>query len=233
MTGRQRGALKFGGAALFFSIVGLLTLSAASASTVSITVSVLDVVFDGTDIVDAGSPLFGSGDLAESVSVDSMIFQVDGDTVGTLTNPPDDLGVDIYIPSVSAIPDVGGIGVSAPGGTFDLLTSSAVPGYGLELDLGAATVIYAPFGGTVDFVFVGAVASVGAQDLPFSLSIGDPINVTVSTQTSSVSSAGGYLTGFAASGSSEVSGILVPEPSSIALGGLALLLTGMRRRRQL
>lgn len=204
----------------------------ASASTVSIAISVADLVFDGTNIVDAGSPAYGAGDIADADPIDTMVFQVDGSTVGIVTSPPGDLGVDIYIPSISAIPATGGTGTSASGGTFDLLTSATVPGYGLELTLGPADIIYAPVGGLVNFVFVGAVASVGAQALPFGLEIGDPITVTLSTQASSVTSSGGFLTGFTSWGTGEVVGVLIPEPSTLLLGGLAMLCcVGMGKRR--
>jgi hypothetical protein len=209
-----------------------LSSNVASASNISIAISVVDLVFDGKNLVDAGSPAFGTGNIADADPVDSMVFQVDGSTVGILTSPPEDLGVDIYIPLISAIPSTGGVGTSAAGGTFDLLMSAAVPGYGLELILGPADIIYSPIIGIVDFVFVGAVAGVGAQDLPFALEIGDPISVTLSTQASSISSEFGSLSGFTSSGTGEVTGEkIIPEPSTLLLGGLALLCAGMGRRR--
>ncbi len=230
---RQWRSFAFGIAAPLLAVFCVITFSTnvASATTVSIAISVADLVFDGTDIVDAGSPAFGAGNIADADPVDSMVFQVDGSTVGVLTSPPEDLGVDIYIPSISAIPATGGTGTSAAGGSFDLLTSSTVPGYGLELTLGAADVIYSPLGGSINFVFIGTVATVGVQALPFNLDIGDPITVTLSTQATSVTSSGGFLTGFTSWGTGEVVGTLVPEPSTLFFGGLALLCVGMARRR--
>ena len=236
MRKRQQTPLGLRGVVYSATFISAICIASgvASASTVSITISVADIVFDGTDIVDAGSPLFGSGDLAEADPIDTMVFRVDGTTVGTLTDPPEDLGVDIYIPSIPAIPVGGGIFMSGAGGTFDLLTSSAVPGYGLELSLGEVGILYSSTFGTVDFFFAGTVASAGAQALPLGLAIGDPISVTLSMQVVSSTDDGTYLTGFTASGSGEVQGELdlVPEPSTMLLGGVAMLFMALGQRKR-
>jgi len=77
MTIRQQRSFAFGLAAPLLAAVCALNLSSsiASASTISIAVSVVDIVFDGTDIVDAGSSAFGSGDIADADLVDTMVFQ--------------------------------------------------------------------------------------------------------------------------------------------------------------
>jgi hypothetical protein len=85
----------------------------------------------------------------------------------------------------------------------------------------------------------GVATQVFAQSLPFGLQINpsDLVSIVVSsTNLDNVTSAGGFLTSFDASGTGSIRGTAVPEPSSIALAGmgavgLALAVARKRNRR--
>ena len=80
-------------------------------------------------------------------------------------------------------------------------------------------------------MFAGSVALIDSQDLPFGLEIGAPVTVTLSTQTTSVTTGGGFITSFTASGTGEIRGVIVPEPSTLILAAIGLLAHLLRRRR--
>ncbi|MCY2931393.1 MAG: PEP-CTERM sorting domain-containing protein [Planctomycetota bacterium] len=101
----------------------------------------------------------------------------------------------------------------------------------LSLTLASAVVSYIPLTSTVQFVFAGAASAIAGQQLPYGLSLVDPVSVSFSTQVTpgSVSQSGGYVTAFTSAGTGEIQGI--PEPTTmvvLATGGLATL---VRRRR--
>ena len=197
-------------------------VQAAPASTIEIQFSGLDIVYDGASIVDAGTP---ADDLT------TMTFSVNNTPAG----PPlvSDIAADINFGPVSGIPATGGAVHTGPdSGSFSLLT----PDIGLALDLDGVTVIYVPVG-SVDFIFAGTLAEIAGQSLPYGLTMGEPVIISFSTQvipgTTSTSNDGKYITGFEASGTGEVRGRLVPEPSTLALlamGAFGMVAWGWRRR---
>jgi len=190
-----------------------------AAATLQIQFTGLDIEYDGSTISTVGGvdPL------------NTATFLIDGILAGpTLVAPTDILSADIEIDVVD-IPVAGGTGVTPiPAGSFVL---SLLTG-GLDLILDDVAVDYLPTG-FVDFVFSGALASVGSQDLPYGLEIGSEVTVSFSTQIASGSLVddGTYLSAFSASGTGEISGAVVPEPAStlLLLTGLSLLLP-LRRR---
>ena len=220
----------------FFCLgVALLTaINSTSASTLQIQLSGIDLTYDGTAIFDAGdSALAGGTDTSKADPLETVTFLQDGSQLGVLTAPPagtDSIYLDLYIPEVVGIPEAGGSVTTDgdPAGTLELL----IPGIGLSLELGEAEVIYVPaLGGSLRFVFAGAVADIVAQSLPFGLEIGDPVSVSLSTQmdNSTFTSNGTYLTGFSSSGTGEITGIAIPEPHALLLlTGCALLTLGKR-----
>jgi len=228
----------FHSVAFVFIFSSLLLGGPTYATTLQIQLGGVNIVFDGTDIDDAGSSVSGAEDPADADPLDTVTFTLDDTPVGTLVGPPvgtDAIFVDIHIPGVPSIPAVGGAVTTAgiPTGTFDLLTTAVAPAVGLALDLDAVHVTYVPIANNLSFVFSGSVASIDSQDLPFGLEIGAPVTVTLSTQTSSVTIGGGFVTSFTASGTGEIRGAVVPEPSALSLAVVAFfgLLARSRRRR--
>ncbi|MFB3894109.1 MAG: PEP-CTERM sorting domain-containing protein [Phycisphaerae bacterium] len=194
-------------------LVGLT--GAASATVMQIQLGGIDMVYDGVKIVDAGG--------ASPDPLTNATFLVDGATAGVVNTG---VTLDLLVPGVTGIPITGGQVNSAAGGTLYLGLGG---GDYLSLTLGSGVVNYIPLTSTVQFVFVGAAASINGQQLPFNLTLGEPVSVSVSSQIMQpVTESGGIVTGFVAAGTGEIQG--VPEPASmvlLAIGGLAMV----RRRR--
>jgi hypothetical protein len=199
---------------------------AASATTIQIQFSGLDLVYNGSSIYDATSSVGGTGNPAVSDSLITMAFLKDGVLQGILTS---NIYADVAINGVSSIPVTGGTVYSTGGGIFDLLTSTA--GWGLALDV--ANGFQVNYNGTsVNFLGSGLASNIPAQSLPFGLAIGDPVQISFSTgNLTNVSSNGVYLTGFHSSGTGEVAGT-VPEPGTLLLLGTGLVgIASFARRR--
>ncbi len=218
-------------------VAGLLIAPAAARATaldLQIIVSGLNLVYDGTDIYDATSLGGGIGDPSMADALDTMVFQVGGTTVGILTGFTDDIFADVFIADVPALPAGGGTVVSGGNGDgfgFDLLTSLA--GFGLALNLDTVEITFED--GSVSILGAGTASSVGSQALPFGLVLDEnqPVVISFSGNAFDITESNGLITGFASSGSGEVSGQLVPEPGTLMLGlaGLVgLAVAGTRRR---
>ena len=201
---------------LSLAAAGLLLGQQASASMIEIQVIDVDIVYDSStgEITDAGSP---------SDPLSALFFSDSGGPVGNLQNPPDDLSIDLSVPGVFGIDPAGDVVFSAPGGSLELLTPASI----LSLDLESAEVIY---GSTLEVVFIGTVGAISSQDLPFGLVIGDPVGVTFSTQVDSLVASSTMVESFTASGTGEITGEFIPEPSSVAMLAVAAGLAAVRRR---
>jgi len=212
-------------------IGGMATV--ARAGMIEIQVSGLDLVYDGLNIYDDGSQVGGSGNPADSDPLISMSFLVDGNLVGTLSS---DIFADVFIANVINIPAGGGFVMSGPQGNtfgFDLLTSNNNPGWGLALNLDRMQVFYS--GGNVFIAGGGVASSLSNQNLPFGLVLDASQTISIafsSSALSNVTSVGAFLTGFRSSGTGNVRGTLIPEPSALALVLVAAgsVLTVFRRR---
>ncbi|MGL4514031.1 MAG: hypothetical protein ACRCT8_13150 [Lacipirellulaceae bacterium] len=205
------------GLALCFAT--LATPGAASASKIIIQFTGLDITYDGATIRDTGSP---------SDPLSSVVITNDGaDVAGS----PFTTGaaIDVTIPGVVNIPTAGGSSESGAvsslsGGSLKL----ALPGGGyLNLTLDSVMVNYLNLG-QVQFAFGATVAGVDGQQLPAGLELGSPatlsFSATIGLQTSS---SNGRVSTFRATGSGEIVGDQIPEPTTAGLGLLGLMLGTM------
>jgi hypothetical protein len=217
-----------------------LVMVAGSAATLAATIDIqftgANLVYDGTNLHDAGGSAGGVADPADADGLTSAVFSVDGTPVGTLLT---DISLDVFIPDVTGIPV--GAGVvdvqTTPGnpGFFDLLVgTSPLASEFLLVDLEDVSITYIDVLGIVQFTFGAAVSDTFAQNLPFGLAIGDPVSVSFSAQiiAGTKTDNGSVITGFEAAGAGEFRGPAVPEPTAICMavvGGLACF--GLRRNR--
>lgn len=223
-------------ALLLFGCVFLLGTSSALAVPLEIQFTGVNLSYDGTTISDAGSAAGGAGDPADADSLDSIQFSVGGVMQGSVLTS--DISLDVSIPDVTGLSDVGtSTVVATPGnaGYFDLLIGTTPnAAQFLKLNTGEVTISYINATSTVQFVFGAAVAAIDSQNLPFGLQIGDPVTVSFSTQVDvgSKTSAADLVTGFASSGTGEILGTNVPEPGSCVLAVMGLAAICVRRRRR-
>jgi len=194
----------------------------------------MDLVYDGASLVDAGAAGGGLADPADADPLATVDFFVDGGLVGSLDS---DITLDVLIPGVTNIPAGPNVfyqqTTQGRVGYFDLLIgTSPLASEFLLLDLGSVSVIYSDISGLARFTFGAAIAETSSHNLPFGLSIADPITVSFSTQVdpATLTTAGGFITGFRSSGTGEFTAE-VPEPVSMALLTCgALVATALRRR---
>lgn len=197
----------------------------------------MNVVYDGSSLRDAGSPLGGFADPALADPVTSLDFFVDGAPVGTLSS---NIAVDFIIPDVTNIPYVpnSAQNIQTSGdipGIFDMLigTSPAATEF-LLLRLEGVNLTFLDVGGQAQFLFSGAIASIDGQDLPFGLEILEPIQVSFSVQVdmNTLTTSDGVITGFRATGTGEIAGGIVPSPASAAILWLCAATIAAKRRRE-
>lgn len=212
--------------ALSLAVVGLLCTSIAQATTIELQLADVDIEYSSASgsITDAG---------ATNDELAGVFVFVNGVQQGALTGAG--LSLDLEIPGIPAIPATGGTVSSAAGGSISVFT----PGLILDLTLQSTNVTYQPIGSIFDFVFVGTVGSINAQNIPFlpSGGLGEPVSLTLSTQADSLNTALGVVTDFAASGTGELEGPftlnpdnVIPEPSSLFVVAIGCLGLAARRR---
>lgn len=202
-------------------------LCAASAPVMSSQAATIEIQFTGVDVVYDGSTVTDANP-AGADPLSTATLEIDG--VPTASSPfVSGLSLDFEIPSITDI-DKTGDAVSSVGGS---LTLEFPGGDFLSLDLVSSTITFLDAAGFAQFAFAGSVAEVSAQLLPDDAIIGGPIEVSLSTQITSMMDDGVNLTSFTSSGTGEVRGILIPEPSAmglLALGGFAF--SNARRARR-
>lgn len=220
---------------LLFAVAFLLGSSSALAVPLEIQFTGVNLSYASNTISDAGSTAGGGGDPADADPLDTVEFKVGGVVQGTLNS---NIFLDASIPDVSGISDIASSTiVNTPGnpGYFDLLIgTSPNAAQFLKLDTDNVTVTYINTTNTVQFVYGAAIAAIDSQMLPFGLTIGNPVTVSFSTQVDvgSKTTAANVVTGFTSSGTGEIRGTAVPEPSSCVLAALGLVAGFARRRRR-
>jgi hypothetical protein len=193
----------------------------ALAKSIELQVAGLDLVYDGTDIYDAGSVLGGNGNASEADPLTSVTVLVNGRVAGTFTG-----GVlaDVLISDVSGIPVGGGLVTSAANRDafgFDLVAPD--DGWRLSLNLDEVDIFYV--GNKVAIGGAAAASSVALQNLPFGLEMDEGEPITIAFSSAAISGAtqnGSFLTGFRASGTGNINGdsmplVVTPEPSALLL----------------
>lgn len=225
------------GTALALLAVAILTAPSAQAAVLEIQFTGLNLVYDGTDIFDAGvQNTTRTGNPADADSLTSMNFFLDGSLVGILN-----AGVyaDVYIADILNIPAGGGLVTSGGNGNsfgIDLLTSNSNPGWGLALDIDSMQFLYT--GSQIAISVAGTASGLFFQDLPFNLDFDStqPITIVMSSANlTNFTTNGGFVTGFHAAGTGNIAGTQVPEPSSVALaalGAVGLGAVAWRRRKR-
>ena len=191
----------------------LILPSLALGGTIEIEFTGVDIGYGGTDIVDQ-DPFSGDPD-----HLTSVVITEDGVLAGPILTSS--ISQDLYIPQVTSISETGGSTLSAAGGSLLLQLGS---GSHLDLDLGQVDINYVDLNGAVQFVFAATVGGVSAQSLPYGLEVGQQLGVSFQTQVSpaSLTTSGGIVTGFTASGTGDVRGAAVPEPTCLVLWTLAI-----------
>ena len=202
---------------LFGAIIVVGMTQIASAAMVQIQLGGVDLAYDGGQVVDAGP--------ANPDALTNATFLVGDTKLGADTTG---VTMDLTIPGVDQIPVSGGQVLSDAGGTLNLDLGD---GEFLALSLNESTISYIPLTSTVQFVFAGTTSSIDSQNLPYGISLQDPVSISFSTQISQpVSDSGGFLTSFRSAGTGELQA--VPEPASmvlLAMGGMGVLM-GRRKK---
>jgi hypothetical protein len=197
--------------------------TAASAESLMIQYTGLDISYDGSAITDAGNP----------DALSSVVFKVGASVVPPVLTSG--IAIDLSIPGVTGLPVTGSIAptVSAAGGTLNLTMPA---GDFVSLKLGAADIYFTKIDVglyKLYFALAASAAELLGQALPIDGELGGDISVSFSTQVDvgTLTSSGGIVTGFVASGTGEIQGALVPEATTMALVLSGLLACLARRRR--
>jgi hypothetical protein len=236
---------------VFFGVALGLSLATAAPSAASVMV-ISSTSFDYQYVPNVGSPGLsalcdgqscngGNGTVANADPVTSMSFTVLGapNVLAAL------LTTNIYIDmnlQLGGFLQLGG-SQTITGGIFDLFTKSTNPGWGLAINVTGGSVFVNSNGG-LSATLVGSASGVlcGScvpnNSLPISGLLTGPFTISFSSITNLASGAPGSITtAFTANGSPDVTGnYIVPEPATLAVIGMALLmlfgLGTMRKRTQ-
>lgn len=224
------------GASLATVALALTAASVSAATIASIEFTGMNLVYNGSSIVDAGSPAGGGRNPAFADPLTTADFKINGVLQGSITT---DVSLDVFIPDVTGISSapntVFNLWTVGNPGYFDLLvgTGPSAAQY-IQVDLDRVNVTYIDVSNTVQFTFGAAVSDTFVQNLPFGLQLGDPVTVSFSAQIAagSKTTAGGFVTGFNANGTGEIAGPQVPEPATCALAACGLIaMVAVRRRK--
>ena len=216
------------------SFVLLLVFCAAThAQDLEIQLVDVDIEFDGTEITAAG----GLDDLS------GLFIFVDGiSTAEIAPDEPGELVIELSIPGLDSL-EINGTATSDPGGFLRIIESTGGSSTtlldlaldGVEVTFDQITFTPVPdFTIDFEFAFGGTIAELDSQALPTPSLINSsaPLSVSLLTTVSSFAANDeGEVTEFSASGSSTITGLLIPEPGTISLAGLMIIgLVPYRRR---
>ena len=211
-----------------FALALLVSLTAmahpASAETLTLHFTGLDFAYDGNNIFDAGGIVGSSGDPADADALGTIDFFLGANNLAHSLDT--DIFADFLIPDVGQIPlantilDVPATGVPHFG--FDLLTSDTTPGFGLNLEIDAFTVVF--LNGQLSVSATGNASVITEQDLgEFAFDENQPVTIFFGSSQLALTHSGGNVDSFTASGAGHVSGTFVPEPSTVAMLAMGIL----------
>ena len=224
-----------GGIAIALASGAALGCAPSALADVRIAFTGMNLVYDGASLYDAGGIVGGIANPAEADPLATVDFFDSNTLVGSLTS---DVSLDFRIDGIANIPAAPNTtyttAATPNSGFFDLLLGTApLAAGGLLVDIQSVSVTYTDIAGIVEFVFAGGIGSSPAQNLPFGLQVADPITISISAQVlaPSITSDGGFITGFQAFGTGEYRAAAIPAPATAAVLGLGVLATRRRRTR--
>jgi len=209
------------------AVIVMLFSVPASAGVIRIDIAGLDLKYDGVDVFDARSKAGGVGNPADADPLARLIFSyVENPGPSEVRTELGVLDADIYadvLVSGLTIPATPQWVTSSGGGYFDILTTAAVPGFGLGLNVQSASIFY---GNGLVMALSTKATSIRTQNLPFSIVLeeGDPVMIGVVCSNAQGVVVGSQVSQFTASGTANLATAGVPEPAAIAQ--LAALLAG-------
>ncbi|MEN0111512.1 MAG: hypothetical protein AAF805_12395 [Planctomycetota bacterium] len=178
--------------------------AAATASTIDLGFTDLNLIYDGVDLMDANPD---GPDALGAISLN-------GDAL------PGPASIDFYLPGVTGLTP-GGAAKSAEDGWLEFTLPD---GESVTLGLGEVTVNYVDVAGIAQFVFGAAVADVNEATAGAPLPADSEVSVSFSATVSQPESSGGVLAAFVAVATGNVTGAaVVPEPTTAAAVGLLTL----------